>query len=74
MLITGGVIPDSTMIHAARKRRQMARDMGAPGDYMSLNAAENGAESTANRKSRLVRYVNQSSSIINLHEKFNLLI
>jgi len=41
------------MIHAARKRRQMAREMGVPGDYMSLNAAENG---TSNLKSRLVRY------------------
>ncbi len=50
----GGVIPDSTMIHAARKRRQMAREMGTPGDYISLNAtAENG---NSNRKSRLVRY------------------
>ena len=51
----GGVIPDPTMIHAARKRRQMAREMGAPGDYMSINAAKNGDNGASNRKSRLVR-------------------
>lgn len=50
----GGVIPDSTMIHAARKRRQMAREMGAPGDYISLNT-EDGNDRVANRKSRLIR-------------------
>lgn len=45
------------MIHAARKRRQMAREMGVPDDYMSLNAtAENGNDRLPNRKSRLVRY------------------
>ena len=53
---SGGVIPDSTMIHAARKRRQMAREMGVPGDYMSLNTPENGADGNPNVKSRLVRY------------------
>ncbi len=47
------------MIHAARKRRQMAREMGVPSDYMSLNpTAENGTEGTSSRKSRLVRYEN----------------
>jgi hypothetical protein len=47
------------MIHAARKRRQMAREMGVPGDYMSLNpTAENGTEGASSRKSRLVRYEN----------------
>lgn len=51
------------MIHAARKRRQMAREMGAPGDYISLNTAENGADGAANRKSRLVRYEKQCLSI-----------
>ncbi|CAF3471526.1 unnamed protein product [Rotaria sp. Silwood1] len=52
VMLRSGVIPDSTMIHAARKRRQMAREMGVPGDYISLNtAAENGND----RKSRLVR-------------------
>ena len=45
------------MIHAARKRRQMAREMGVPGDYMSLNTnSENGNDAKSNRKSRLVRY------------------
>jgi hypothetical protein len=47
------------MIHAARKRRQMAREMGVPSDYMSLNpTAENGTEGMSSRKSRLVRYEN----------------
>ncbi|CAF4441874.1 unnamed protein product [Rotaria sp. Silwood2] len=56
VMLRSGVIPDSTMIHAARKRRQMAREMGVPGDYMSLNtAAENGNDRLSNRKSRLVR-------------------
>ncbi len=45
------------MIHAARKRRQMAREMGVPSDYISLNNAENGNDNASNRKSRLVRYV-----------------
>jgi hypothetical protein len=45
------------MIHAARKRRQMAREMGVPGDYMSINTtSENGNDGISNRKSRLVRY------------------
>ncbi|CAF0931126.1 unnamed protein product [Rotaria sordida] len=53
VMLRSGVIPDSTMIHAARKRRQMAREMGGvPGDYISVNtAAENGND----RKSRLIR-------------------
>ena len=53
LIASGGVIPDSTMIHAARKRRQMAREMGTPGDYISLNTAENGS---SNQKSRIIRY------------------
>jgi hypothetical protein len=45
------------MIHAARKRRQMAREMGVPGDYISINTtSENGNNGLSNRKSRLVRY------------------
>ncbi|CAF1202534.1 unnamed protein product, partial [Rotaria sordida] len=53
VMLRSGVIPDSTMIHAARKRRQMAREMGGvPGDYISVNTtAENGND----RKSRLIR-------------------
>lgn len=47
------------MIHAARKRRQMAREMGAPDDYISINNSENGN----NSKSRLVRY-DRASSIV----------
>ena len=45
------------MIHAARKRRQMAREMGVPGDFISLNAA---AEAENSRKSRLIRYESYS--------------
>jgi hypothetical protein len=62
----GGVIPDSTMIHAARKRRQMARETGAGGvgsDYITLNDSGDGGNDlsiiktvSANRKSRLIRY------------------
>ncbi|CAF1071444.1 unnamed protein product [Adineta steineri] len=56
LMLRSGVIPDSTMIHAARKRRQMAREMGVPDDYISLNnTGENGNNTTSNRKSRLVR-------------------
>ena len=52
LMLRSGVIPDSTMIHAARKRRQMAREMGVPGDFLPLdNTGENGK----NRKSRLIR-------------------
>jgi hypothetical protein len=57
LIVIGGVIPDSTMIHAARKRRQMAREMGVPGDYMSINTiGENGTGKPTSQKSRLVRY------------------
>ena len=49
----GGVIPDSNMIHAARKRRQMARETGAPSDFISLK--KNGDDEAKTRKSRLVR-------------------
>ncbi|CAF2222603.1 unnamed protein product [Rotaria magnacalcarata] len=52
VMLRSGVIPDSTMIHAARKRRQMAREMGVPGDFISLNTA---AEAENSRKSRLIR-------------------
>ena len=45
------------MIHAARKRRQMARETGLPSDYISLNKRdENGRNRAGNQKSRLVRY------------------
>jgi hypothetical protein len=47
------------MIHAARKRRQMAREMGVPDEYMSINTpTENGNNGSSSRKSRLVRYEN----------------
>jgi hypothetical protein len=44
------------MIHAARKRRQMARELAIPGDYISItNTDENGKHTSSTRKSRLVR-------------------
>jgi hypothetical protein len=59
------------MIHAARKRRQMARDMGVPDDYVSLNTTdENGNNASTSRKSRLVRYEN----IILLNRKIQWII
>jgi len=36
---SGGRIPDAAMIHAARKRRQMAREMG--NDYIALESNSN---------------------------------
>lgn len=41
------------MIHAARKRRQMAREMGGTADFISLNNAND--ENGKDRKSRLIR-------------------
>lgn len=52
VLFSGGVIPDPTMIHAARKRRQMAREMGgAPADFVSLKT-----ETNLDKNSRLIRF------------------
>ncbi|KAK7871921.1 hypothetical protein R5R35_009725 [Gryllus longicercus] len=47
LLLESGRIPDAAMIHAARKRRQLAREMG--GDYIPVETK------TDNAKSRLVR-------------------
>jgi GC-rich sequence DNA-binding factor len=33
---SGGRIPDAAMIHAARKRRQLAREMGS--DYIAVES------------------------------------
>jgi hypothetical protein len=59
------------MIHAARKRRQMAREMGVPGDYMSINTtSENGNDGISNRKSRLIRYEIPSFLLIKIKSKY----
>ncbi|XP_046404390.1 PAX3- and PAX7-binding protein 1 [Ischnura elegans] len=49
LLLQSGRIPDAAMIHAARKRRQMAREMG--GDYIPVDDTKR----YENEKSRLVR-------------------
>ena len=36
---SGGRIPDAAMIHAARKRRQLAREMG--NDYIAIESNSN---------------------------------
>lgn len=51
MLLKSGRIPDAAMIHAARKRRQQAREMG---DYIPIEDATNRYE-VAKSKSRLIR-------------------
>ncbi|XP_066999451.2 PAX3- and PAX7-binding protein 1 isoform X2 [Anabrus simplex] len=48
LLLESGRIPDAAMIHAARKRRQLAREMG--GDYVPVETKK-----TETAKSRLVR-------------------
>lgn len=37
-MVESGIIPDAAMIHAARKRRQRARELG--GDYVPIEQAE----------------------------------
>ncbi len=56
--ISAGVIPDSSLIHAARKQRELARKMGTQssaigGDVISLESKERSGR--AKGKSRLVR-------------------
>ncbi|XP_075226312.1 PAX3- and PAX7-binding protein 1 isoform X2 [Lycorma delicatula] len=51
-LLKSGCIPDAAMIHAARKRRQEAREMG--GDYISVNN-DNDNKFDGGSKSRLIR-------------------
>lgn len=46
-VLESGVIPDAAMIHAARKRRQLAREMG--GDYIPVEEQE------SEDKGRLIR-------------------
>ncbi|XP_071444852.1 PAX3- and PAX7-binding protein 1 [Hetaerina americana] len=49
LLLQSGRIPDAAMIHAARKKRQMAREMG--GDFIPVDDTKR----YENEKSRLVR-------------------
>ena len=52
--LSEGFIPDAATIHAARKKREMARKLGSqPAEFLSLNS--NGAERTVKGKSRLIR-------------------
>ncbi len=58
--ISTGVIPDSSLIHAARKQRELARKMGTQssavgGDVMSLESTSREGGERAKGKSRLVR-------------------
>ncbi len=48
LLLKVGIIPDAAQIHAARKKREMARQ----GDYIPIN---NNGNQTENSKSRLIR-------------------
>lgn len=54
--LSEGFIPDAATIHAARKKREMARKFGGPSaDYLSLNSREKTEPKAAKGKSRLVR-------------------
>ncbi|XP_065201950.1 PAX3- and PAX7-binding protein 1 [Planococcus citri] len=52
MLLKSGRIPDAALIHAARKRRQQAREMGGA-NYISIE--DENAKLESESKSRLVR-------------------
>ncbi|XP_019855914.1 PREDICTED: PAX3- and PAX7-binding protein 1-like [Amphimedon queenslandica] len=55
-----GIVPDATMIHAIRKKRQLVRERGGGGggrglEYMSLDKDDKKAPKAASGKSRLIR-------------------
>lgn len=52
LMLKSGIIPDASAIHAARKKREMARQEV---DYIPLSRAENTIK-YKNEKSRLIRY------------------
>lgn len=52
LMLKSGIIPDASAIHAARKKREMARQEA---DYIPLSRAENTIK-YKNEKSRLIRY------------------
>ena len=57
--LSEGAIPDATMIHAARKKREIARQLGGnssssssrPSDYLSLNTASTNKPSSSSSSS-----------------------
>lgn len=51
LMIKSGIIPDASMIHAARKKREMARQEG---DYIQLSRTEDTVK-YKNEKSRFIR-------------------
>jgi len=52
LMIRSGIIPDASMIHAARKKREMARQEG---DFIPLSRAENTVKFKS-EKSRFIRF------------------
>ncbi|KAJ4452345.1 hypothetical protein ANN_03878 [Periplaneta americana] len=58
LLLESGRIPDAAMIHAARKRRQMAREMG--GDYIPID--NNSTMKKPDAGKRLVREEDEEGS------------
>jgi hypothetical protein len=51
LMLKVGIIPDAAQIHAARKKRELARQ----GDYIPIN--NNNNNNFENSKSRLIRLV-----------------
>jgi hypothetical protein len=51
LMLKSGIIPDATMIHQARKKREMARQ----GDYIPISGGSGNGRSSRADKSRLVR-------------------
>ena len=47
LMLKSGIIPDASLIHAARKKREMARQEG---DFIPINSA------ASKSKSRMIRY------------------
>lgn len=56
LMIKSGIIPDASMIHAARKKREMARQEG---DYIPLNSSNKAAENTVKYKSDKSRFIRE---------------
>lgn len=55
LMIKSGIIPDASMIHAARKKREMARQEGDFIPLASRRAGENTIKYKSNDKSRFIR-------------------
>jgi hypothetical protein len=52
IMLKSGIIPDASAIHAARKKREMARQ----GDFIPLSSSENTIKLKTD-KSRFIRFV-----------------